>query len=450
MKHFFTLSALSLAIATSAYAAEEQDNKISGQWRTMSIEQNNTDDLTDWHGLATGGKIKIETPRYSNFKFNFAGYLSQDINSNKETIDPLTGKESRYVLGLVNLDDASDDTVAIIGEANVNWHQNSTDITLGRMKLNTPFMNPFDGRMIPNLFSGIWAKQKINDQFSYQAGIITDMYVRGTDQFKSMEDAVGTLGQGKTVDGADSNYAGNISSNGVAVVNVNYAPAKNLKFQIWDYYFDNVFNSVYLQGDHSTQLNKLTFKTGVQYIHQNKVGDGGNSNEALSYVEDGFSSNAYGAKLELQGYGASLMFAATEVTDDGRFTKPREWGKDPLFTFQKRELGDGYGNENAWLVRAKYNFAKLGVNGLKLIVDYSQHNRQSLTGPEKFKYNKYAFGSYNQTNVDVIYNLNHLVKGANIEFLFVNKQDRTNTTNYNFLENKSEMQQYNVIFNWNF
>lgn len=456
MKKAFSFSLIATLVSLSVHADQHISNaltdaKVSGQWRTMYMKDTNKGNLQDWHGLATGGKLKIETAKFSHFKFGLAGYVSQELSSNKAVVDPTNkNKASRYVLGMFNVENPNDNTVAFLGEAYLNWSIKNHSITVGRMKLNTPMMNAFDGRMIPTLFQGVWGKSKLSKSLSIQGGVITDIAIRGAERFKSIDTAVGTLPQGKAPNGQNSDYAGNLTTDYIGVFSVNYQPVKGAKLQVWDYYWDNVMNSAYFQGDYAKKVGGYTFVSSGQYIHQNIIGDGGNIVESKSYVINNFKSNTYGLKFEVKGHGVSLSLAGIKITDDGRFTKPREWGKDPLFTFQKRELGDGYGDSSAWLVRAKYNLAKIGMKGLKLVVDYGQHSRPAISGPDKFKFNRYAFPSYEQLNIDLIYNINHLVKGGKIEIIYATKHDRDNTNKAAFEQNKAEMDQLSVIFNLNF
>jgi hypothetical protein len=438
-----------LSVAGSLSTALEE-SKVSGQWRTMYMKTNNKESLQDWHALATGGKLKLETGRWNGWSIGIAGYLSHDLNSNKEVVDPVTGRKSRYELAMFDLESPNDNNVSLIGEAYLSWTDKKHTVTAGRMKLNTPFMNAFDGRMIPGLFEGAWYKNNAIKNVPLQFGVINAIAVRGTSEFKDLDEAIGTLGQGKAPDGKNSNYAGNLDTDYVAVLGADYKEVKGLNVQVWDYYWDNVMNTTFLQGVYKIKQDDLTYTLGGQYIRQDIVGDGGNTDQSKSFVEDGFKSNTFGLQTGVAGYGASLTLAANHTTDDGRFTKPREWGKDPLFTFQRRELADGFGDSSSWLVRLKYDLGRVGAQGLSVVVDHGQHNRKSLTGADKFKFNKYAFPSFTQTNVNLIYKMDHLVKGLKTELLYVRKRDQDDTDKAAFQQNKAEMNQLNLIVNYTF
>lgn len=208
-------------------------------------------------------------------------------------------------------------------------------------------------------------------------------------------------------------------------------------------------NSTYLEATHKIKGEKISYSFGAQIINQRIVGDGGNVDQALSFVEDDFEANVFGLKMTVAGYGAQFTVAAVDISDDGRFTKPREWSKDPLYTFQRRELGDGYGDTSSWLVRLKYNFAKIGAKGLVIVADHAKHDRPQLIGAERFRFNKYAFPSFNQTNLNLIYRPEQ-IKGLKVELLYVHKTDDDDTGNAAFQQNKAQVDHLSFIANYQF
>lgn len=445
----------SLIVSPNLLAAESikeafTNSSFSGNWRTIQMKTENKDPWQDWDALATGIKLKAVTDSWQNFRLGIAGYATVDLNSNRTVVDPITGRTSRYEAGLFDLEDINDDSVLLLGELYLNWRDKNHQLDLGRMKLKTPMMNAFDGRMIPTLFEAAWYKNNAITDWKLQLGVVTGIAVRGTSEFKDLDQAIGVLSQAKAPSSANSNYKGNLDSDYVMVANANYTGIKGAKLNIWNYYWDNVMNTAYLEGHYNIKSDKLTYTVSGQYINQSIVGDGGNKQEELSFVEDNFNANVFGLKMAVKGYGAMLSLAAVEITDDGRFTKPREWGKDPLFTFQRRELGDGFGDSSAWLVRLKYDLSNIGLKGLTLVTDHGKHDRPALVGPDKFKFNKYAYPSFSQTNVNIIYQPKHLVKGLKVELLYVHKVDDDDTNKAAFQQNKAETEHYSFVVNYSF
>lgn len=444
-----TLLVSSGLLAADGVKQAFEEGQFSGNWRTIYMNTNNESGRQDWNALATGVKLKFETAPVNGFKLGIAEYLTLDLDSNWTVVEPVTNRGNRYEGAMFDLKNPNDKTVALLGEFYLNWSDEKHQLDLGRMKLKTPLMNAFDGRMIPNLFEGGWYKNKAIKGWNLQMGAITGIAVRGTSEFEDLDQAVGILSQGKAPDGSNSNYKGNLETDYVLVTNASYAGFKDTKLHFWNYYWDNVMNSTYLEATHKIKGEKISYSFGGQLINQRIVGDGGNVDQALSFVEDDFEANVFGLKMTVAGYGAQFTVAAVDISDDGRFTKPREWGKDPLYTFQRRELGDGYGDTSSWLVRLKYNFAKIGAKGLVIVADHAKHDRPQLIGAERFRFNKYAFPSFNQTNLNLIYRTEQ-IKGLKVELLYVHKTDDDDTGNAAFQQNKAQVDHLSFIANYQF
>lgn len=474
MKSLYTIAALSLVAASSLYAADNlaaafSEGKTSGQIRAYNMYEDNQNGLQDYYGLAVGGKLKFETASLYGFKLGTAFYttnfVSDNDNVSSTNTEPTAGnKGSRYVTGLVDAEDKDNNSITNLGELYLNYKRSKTEVTFGRMKLNTPFINPEDGRMIPTLEQGIWFMSKDLNDFVFQAGYIDAFWNRSTAGWKSVADSLGygyAQGKAPLSGNTDANYKGNTTTGGVYVASVGYSGLTGTKLAVWDYYVENIFNTVYLQGDYVKKIDKFKFIGAVQYIGQQEVGDGGNSadnassataaDKAKSYMLKGEKSNTYGAKAGA-GYESTLLtLAVTKTTDEGRFLFPREWGKEPLFTFQKRERSDGSGNATAWLLTLDQDFKVIGLDGLSAKIGYGRYYRPNA---KNFVLNKYGVPSYAQTNIDLFYKFHGSLKGLSFEYLFARKYALGETyetaTNSNFVFAKNGINIHNFILNYNF
>jgi hypothetical protein len=128
-------------------------------------------------------------------------------------------------------------------------------------------------------------------------------------------------------------------------------------------------------------------------------------------------------------------------------------GKEPLFTFQKRERSDGSGNCHAWLSTLEHNFAGQGLSGLDMILGYGEYTK---TDPKEWKYNKYGTPSYAQWDIDIFYRFGGMFKGLKAEYLLVRKVARGETyqlagaSEYNFIFRKNGMTLHNFVLNYDF
>ena len=463
--------ALLLILPIDAQSYENNFGKIQGQIRVFTMTEENQDPLHDYEATAIGGKLLYYTPQWNNTQAVVGAYTTHFIQDNisSQNVEPLAGnKNSRYVVGLVDSTNYDASSVTNIGEAYVRYQHDKNSITLGRMKLDTPFVNPQDGRMIPTFEQGVWATSAVSPQWSFQAGYINAFWVRNTPEWKSVQDSLGLPGYemgnsaiaGTAVAG---NYLSNTSTNGLFIANIRYEPTKNLRLDLWDYYLENIFNLTYGEALYSHPLQSVEYSYGVQYLHQEQTGDGGNAEDnvaspsnaqkAKSYMQDGESSTTYGVKTALKYEKSKLTIAYTKTTNDGRFLFPREWGKEPLYTFQKRERSDGSGNCHAWLATIEHNFAQQGLSGLDMMLGYGEYVKSD---PKDWVYNKYGLPSYAQWNIDIFYRFSGALKGLKAEYLVARKVARGETyqipgpAEYNFIFRKNGLTQQNFILNYDF
>ncbi len=456
-----TLSGM-LALADQNHS---QYGHLSGQLRTFTLLEENRNPLHDYQATAIGGKLLYQSPSDYPIRLIVGVYTSRFLHDNLSSLstEPLaSNKNSRYAIGLVDTTDYDEESVTDIGEANLRYQSGKNILTLGRMKLDTPFVNAQDGRMIPTLVQGVWIKLAPQAYCSLQAGYINAFWNRNTPRWKSVEDALGygyEMGNTPLETTTASNYYNNTSSDGLFIANLRYAPNDTLRVDLWDYYLENIFNLAYAEGSVSHILGSVELTYALQYLYQQQSGDGGNSEDntpqasntqkAKSYMQEGEESITYGVKTTLRHHTSRLSLAYNQTTDKGRFLFPREWGKEPLFTFQKRERSEGSGNCHAWMASLEHDFS----NGWEMILSYGEYHK---TDPKESKYNKYGFPSYTHYNIDLFYRFSGVFKGLKAEYLLTRKEVRGNTyqvagsSEYNFIFRKNEMTLHNLILNYDF
>jgi hypothetical protein len=462
------LSTFFIVFAVSMSGLDSQWGSLNTQVRLNSMIEENQDPLLDYAGTAIGGKIVYRTPQWKNIHGVIGVYASRFIHDNvsSDRVEPLaSNRASRYVAGLVDTTDLDANGVAGIGEVYVEYLNPKGSVSIGRMKLDTPFINPQDGRMIPTFEQGLWMKYGIAPQWSVQGGVINGFWNRNTSGWKSVEDSLGygyEMGNAPLTSAVKGDYYKNTDSSGIFVGNIRYED-DSLRVDLWDYYVENIFNLGYAETDflHRTGSIKLTY--GAQVIHQQEVGEGGNGEDDLlgateaqkakSYMAQGEKSTTYGAKISSDYLDTRLTFAYNKTTGNGRFLFPREWGKEPLYTFQKRERSDGSGHCDAWLITLEHDFVREGISGLSMMAGYGEYDKSD---PKEWRTNKYGTPSYAQWNIDVFYRFKGVLKGLRAEYLMVRKVARgetyqiSGTSEYNFIFRKNGMNLHNFILNYDF
>ncbi len=113
--------------------------KVEGEVRLGFVSQNN-DAGADNKNISLGGNIGIETQAIYGMSLGVGFYTTNALMSKSD---------SGSGTGLFASDDKS---FSILGEAYFDGSFGNSNIKIGRQKLNTPYTNDNDIRMVPNLF----------------------------------------------------------------------------------------------------------------------------------------------------------------------------------------------------------------------------------------------------------------------------------------------------------
>jgi hypothetical protein len=119
---------------------------------------------------------------------------------------------------------------------------------------------------------------------------------------------------------------------------------------------------------------------------------------------------------------------------------PREWGRDPFYTFMPRERNEGYGNVHA-ITTNTHIF--LHQQRLQVGVGYGYYKMPAVTDT---RLNKYGFPSYHQLNISSTYRLDNFWKGVEFRLLIASKfKADQSVTDPRFIYNKVNMTNMNLI-----
>ncbi len=452
MKAVVSSVTLFVLVLSSAAKAEGphpfRDGEFSGGARTYFMATQNRETLQDWYSLAVGGRLGYHTAPLAGFGAGVKAYAARALFGNSDVIDTTTGRPSRYELGLYDVENPRSREVALVGEAYVDFRSEEHLLWFGRHELATPLFNPQDGRMIPTLAQGVWYSGNVASVLGLQAGYLSHVAPRGAAGFRRVADSFGMYPVGRNVDGTPSGYAGNVESNGLFVASASYG-GESFKLNVWDFFNENVFNAIYSDAYLEPHFADLAWRFGVQHILEHKLHDGGNPDQSLAYFQDE-RAQAFGAQVRAETQSKwSLSANYDRITSEGRFVFPREWGKEPLFVFQKRERSEGSGDLHAWLLQLGkvWNFEQRGK--LRSLLGYGHYHRPEPTEPDL---NKYALPSLFQANLDTFYHFGGELSGLVAELLVVYKGELGSVAqdNPNFLLNKVDMLNWNFVVNYEF
>ena len=441
----FLLIVILVCIRFGSFSQDEEKKAkgtLSGQWRSYFMNTVNEGSLKDFYAMATGGYIKYVHSFGKHLKVGGAFYTSVNLGIQDLTVpDETTGRVSRYEAGLFDVEDLSDQFIAFPGELFVQYGKGQHEVTLGRMKIKSPFINPEDGRMIPTLEQGLWYKYQPK-KWKLQLGVFNQIAPRSTSGFFDIGESMSKYPVGRHVDGSRSQYAGNTQSDFIALMNADFQISEKIKMEVWDYYVDNVFHAIHIKP--TIKFNNKT-SVSTEWLHQDRVGNGGNNVDSLRYFVDN-TSNILGLQVSQKIGKGKLSIGYDHILKGGRFLFPREWGREFLFSFQKRERSEGAANNHALVAYYDQTFGK-DKNTWRGIFSVGHHWKPDVTNAAD---NKYAHPNYMHVNLDIFW-LPQNIKGLRPELLLTYKKATGDfPDNPNFILNKVDMFQVNFVVNYNF
>jgi len=422
--------------------------RVQGHFRYFNMVTVNEKELSDYYANAAGGGLRFETAKFHNFQFGISGFYIFNIGSSDFTKpDPQSGQLNRYEIGLFDIENSSNKKdIDRLEEFYLKYNYKKSSLVFGRQLLNTPFINLQDGRMRPTGVEGLWAEINEIKGTKIEAGWLYGISPRSTTKWFSVGETIGIYSAGLNPDGSPSLYSGQIHSNGVALIGVSTAINKRIKLLGWNMLTENVFNTAMLQTDLAFPLkNHSTLMASAQLIKQDAVNDGGNPNQSKTYFQKGTNSLSFGAKLAWKNKDWETSINYNRITAQGRYLVPREWGRDPFFTFLPRERNEGFGDLDAIMAKVNYNIPKSGFRTSVAAGFYH------LPDVKNYTLNKYGLPSYTQINTDIRYTFTKSLKGLEAQLLLVAKLNNGETySNSKLIINKVNMVQSNFVLNFHF
>lgn len=426
-----------------------KNGEFDGRVRYYFASSVNEGALSDYYANAIGTGLRYETRSYYGFQLAASGFYTFNIaSSDLGQSDPITDNLNRYELGLFDVDNPGETkNLAQNEELYLKYTFNKGRFIFGRQFLHTPLLNLQDGRMRPTTVEGIWYELAPSKKWKFEGGWLHRIFPRSTNKWYRFDESMGLYPQGRNTNGKPADYLNNLSSAGLGIFSVKYQPTENIEIKLWDYYLENIINSAFLQIKGKAKIKEHTYFTyGGQFMRQDAINDGGNSDPELSYTERGAKSMTFGATAGIKTNSWLFALNYNRITADGKFLFPREWGRDPFFTFLPRERNEGFGDVHAVNTNIKFSpkdkpyFLSLGAGyyGLPDIIEQSELN-------------KYAIPSYFQVNFDFKYIHHKWLKGLESHLLVVSKIAEGNTYgNPNFVFQKVNMLHINLMLNYYF
>ena len=155
-------------------------------------------------------------------------------------------------------------------------------------------------------------------------------------------------------------------------------------------YTENIFNSSLVEVDYEKKSGVGIWYTGAQWVRQNAIGSGDQVDLTKQYVTKGWSSSTYGLRAGWKNKNWETSLNYTRITKEGRYLMPREWGRDPFFTFLPRERNEGLGDVHALVGKLQY---QSGNKPFQATIAVGQYQLPDVLN---YRLNKYGMPSYRQ------------------------------------------------------
>ena len=345
-------------------------------------------------GTAYMVALKYATPDLGGLKLKLGHYTSGDLFSITD-FDVNTSK-ARVARGLFINEKGHTDYQ--LGEILIDYKGDMADFQIGRSMLNTPLTkNSYS--LTPNFYSAALATARPMKGLSLKAGLITEMSygARAATDWGLIGEATPTAGaardpreegpdgisQGRFYDISEIVAGPNAeSTTGITVLNATYKGVENLTLSGWNYYADDIANSMYFQADYAIPIksmkSKLTFSG--QYLRQRGKGDElavdiGDSSTTAD--DQSLDYNLAGAKIALGNKKWAVYGAANSSSGDSYFLNA--FGGDPAFTSTIFSRNAYRENVDAWKVGGRFSPMK-GVNLIAQYADYGQSDTIGYRG----------------------------------------------------------------------
>jgi hypothetical protein len=423
--------------------------QFHGHFRSFSMFTDNQTGLSDYHAQAFGAGIKYESGSFYNFKFGISGFAVFNVaSSNLANPDPSTNSSNRYEIGLFDIENPNNKSdIDRLEELYLKYSIGKTTITAGRQLINSTFVNLQDGRMRPTEIQGINAEIHDIKNIKIEAGIFNSISPRSTVRWFEIGESVGVYPAGVNEHGKPSGYADNIRSKFLTINCIEWKKQGNIRIKFLNQYVDRLFNTAFGEVEKTIKINEInSLALASMVIRQDAtLSEDVYEEPERAYIQEKAESWVFGGRILFSQKNNQWSLNYTRITDHGRYNMPREWGRDPFYTFMSRERNEGLANVHAMVVKYQRKMVASRFK-LQLIAGYFK-----LPEANDFVRNKYGVPSYYQVAADVRHEFEGALKGFDAQLLLIYKGAVGNTfDNMRFVINKVNVGLVNFVVNYHF
>lgn len=416
----------------------------TGNIRNYFMATLNEGDYHDYYANAWGGRLGYTTAEFHGFQVGVQGIFVYNVASNDITrVDPTAGKSAHYEAQLFDLENIHNrKDLDRLEELYLYYNFANSYIEVGKLNKKTPLLNPQDSRMKPYVFEGVWTDFREIKGTRLQLGYFWKASPRSLTDWYDIEDAIGLYANGYNPDGSFASYKDELKSKGILVAGSDFLISDHIKLSVWEYYLDQIMNTVFVQSDFS----KNNYIAGLQYLRQDPVGNGGLYDEnGHSYYDPDHRTNLFSTRIGYKLKRHLLTLNYTKILATGRFVFPREFGREQFYSTIPRMRLEGFGNTDAVAIRYRWRPRKIKNFEMKL-----ESGLARVPDVDTYVLNKYNKASFAQGVVDLYYRPLKIWKGLSFRFLYMYRQNLDEHLHPHFVFNQSDIHHFNFITNLSF
>jgi hypothetical protein len=387
-------SSLALAVALGVIAQQAsaagfiEDSKATIGLRNFYINQDtrnaDANTLEEWGQGFQFNYTSGYTEGTVGFGVDALGLLGVKLDSGKGRHgNPDSSKYGGLVFPTDENGRAVDDfsSLGLTGKVRIS----KTEARIGTLQPKLPVVTFNDGRLLPQTFEGGQITSNEIDNLTLIGGQLEHAKGRSSTNDESL--SIGGANNAKTGQFSNKFYYGG----------ADYKITKDLLAQYYYGNLDDFYKQHFLGLTHNLALGEGALKTDLRYFRSSSDGKNGSvAGRADGYVSSGYweagdtdkgevDNNTWSALFTYSLGGHALSAGYQQVSGDSNFPFLNQGDGASAYLITDRQIGKfASAGERTWLAEYGYDFAKLGVPGLKATVTYlSGDNIDAADGDKK-------------------------------------------------------------------
>ncbi|GAA5027103.1 hypothetical protein GCM10011506_13370 [Marivirga lumbricoides] len=316
-----------------------QKGHASGLIRVNMMNTLRPESRTYYAALAIGGRLYYHTSYWKGLQLGVGGLYAYNIASTNLSADDyeFVPKWERQLFDLKNTSNKHD--LDRLAELFIKYRYNDSYIKMGKMLVETPFVNPQDSRMKPSAFQGIWFDWNEGHQFEINGGIFNKVSPRSTTEWVSISESIGLYDRFLKND-----------TNTLIHKNINlfqlgghYNITSALHYHNWQYFV----NQLTYVNFNQMEWSKNDLQIGLQYVFQQGLDD----EKVFSDQLNNNYNQIISGRLKWNLPNWQISYNTTQSLSDAPFILPKEWGSEPFYTFISRHRIEGLTGINSHTIK---------------------------------------------------------------------------------------------------